>query len=81
MKLARFTAFGVILLTALWIGSGYLRSSTPTPPPARMAEAERPPFRVLVESVKLEQHARRLASPAARRVINACLSARAPMAS
>ncbi len=60
MKFARFTAFGVILLTALWIGSGYLRSSTPTPPPARMAEAERPPFRVLVESVKLEQHARRL---------------------
>ncbi|MCU0820589.1 MAG: efflux RND transporter periplasmic adaptor subunit [Beijerinckiaceae bacterium] len=61
MKFARFTAFGVILLTALWIGSGYLRSSTPAPPPARMAEAERPPFRVLVESVKLEQHARRLA--------------------
>ena len=61
MKFARLTAVGVILFTALWIGSGYLRSSTPTPPPARMSEAERPPFRVLVEIVKVETHARRLA--------------------
>ncbi|PPD14032.1 MAG: hypothetical protein CTY25_12450 [Methylobacterium sp.] len=60
MKLARFTAFGVILLTALWIGSGYLRSAAPVPPPDRMNEAQRPLFRVLVENVRVEQHARRL---------------------
>jgi hypothetical protein len=56
MTFARLTAFGVILLTALWIGSGYLRSSAPTSPPARMAEAERPPFRVLVANVTPESH-------------------------
>jgi membrane fusion protein, multidrug efflux system len=60
MQFSRITAIGVIVVTALWIGSGYLRDVKPVAPPARMSEAEKPPFRVLVETVRLEQHARRL---------------------
>jgi multidrug efflux system membrane fusion protein len=54
------TAVAVIVLAALWIGSGYLRPSKAVAPPERQAQAERPLFRVLVEPAKVEAHARRL---------------------
>lgn len=60
MRIARLTAFGVILLTALWVGSGYLRPATPPAQSTRLSNVEKPPFRVLVETVGLEPHARRL---------------------
>lgn len=60
MMLSRLSALAVIVLTALWIGSGYFRAATPVPPPARNAEANRAVFRVLVESATVAPHARRL---------------------
>lgn len=58
MRLARLTAFAVILLCALWIGSGYLRPPEAAVPPARMADAARPPFRVTAQPIRSEPHAR-----------------------
>jgi multidrug efflux system membrane fusion protein len=60
MFLARLTAAAVIVLAALWIGSGYLRPSKAVAPPERQASAEKPLFRVLVEPAMVEAHARRL---------------------
>jgi len=60
MALARFSALAVIVIAALWIGSGYLRPAKPVVPPPRQAEAERPLFRVVVESALVQPHARRL---------------------
>lgn len=60
MALARFSAFAIILICALWIGSGYLRPSAPVQPPARKAEAERALFRVVVAPAAVSSHARRL---------------------
>lgn len=60
MKLARLTALAVIVLCVLWIGSGYLRAPDPASPPARMADATRPPFKVIAQPMRAEPHARAL---------------------
>lgn len=60
MALARLSALAVIVIAVLWIGSGYLRPSTPAAPPARQAEVEKPLFRVIVEPATVQPHARRL---------------------
>jgi multidrug efflux system membrane fusion protein len=57
---ARFAAFAIVVLVGLWIGSGYLGSSTPHTPPPKAVEAEKPPFRVVVAPADVTSHARRL---------------------
>lgn len=54
---ARLTATMVVLLTGLWIGSGYLRPSTSAP--AARANVEKPLFRVVVADVEQVAHSRR----------------------
>ena len=56
MVWARITAVSVVLLTGLWIGSGYLRPSTPAPAPR---SEQKPPFRVVVADVTQQSHSRR----------------------
>jgi multidrug efflux system membrane fusion protein len=54
---ARVTALTVVLLTGLWIGSGYLRPSTIAPPVRN--DTAKPAFRVVVMDVAASQHSRR----------------------
>lgn len=54
---ARLTAMVVVLLTGLWIGSGYLRPSTSAP--VTRASVEKPLFRVVVADVEQVAHSRR----------------------
>ena len=58
MNPARLTALAIILLCGVWIASGYLRTPAPEAPPARMADATRPLFRVTAQPFKAEAHAR-----------------------
>lgn len=61
MLLARVTAFTLLLGAILWIGSGHLRPAEPPAPPARVSETAKPPFKVVVTSIQLVPHARKLA--------------------
>lgn len=56
---ARVTALTVVLLTGLWIGSGYLRPSTFAPP--AQTDSGKPAFRVNVADVGVSEHSRRYA--------------------
>jgi multidrug efflux system membrane fusion protein len=57
---ARISALAVLVLASLWVASGYLRPATPPAPPARVAEQQRPLFKVAVAPVRVVAHARRL---------------------
>lgn len=57
---ARATAVVILLLAALWIGSGHLHPSTSPKGSARVNQVEKPPFRVVVSEARIVPHARRL---------------------
>ncbi len=57
---ARVTALAVVVLAALWIGSGYLRPVAAPATSARANQAEKPLFRVVIADVEVVPHARRL---------------------
>lgn len=57
---ARVAALAVVILASIWIGSGYLRPATPPAVSTRVAQTEKPLFRVVVAEVDVRQHARRL---------------------
>lgn len=57
---ARFAALTIIALTALWIGSGYLRSDHGPTKSARVSQPEKPLFRVVIADADVRQHARKL---------------------
>lgn len=57
---ARILALTIVVLTGLWIGSGYLGKSNSATPSARVSQAEKPLFRVAIADVDVRQHARKL---------------------
>lgn len=57
---ARVTAVTIFVLAALWIGSGYLRPAHAPAVSNRIAQADKPLFRVVVAEARVEPHSRRL---------------------
>lgn len=57
---ARLTALAFLVLTVVWIGSGYLRPSSQAATNTRTDAAEKPLFRVVAIEAKVEPHARSL---------------------
>ena len=57
---ARIAALTVMVLTGLWIGSGYLHHDNGKTASARVSQAPKPLFRVVVAPVDVQPRARRL---------------------
>jgi membrane fusion protein, multidrug efflux system len=57
---ARLTALVILLVTALWIGSGYLKPAVPQASKTRVENAPKPLFRVVVADAAVQLHARRI---------------------
>lgn len=57
---ARLTALAIFIGVALWIGSGYLGRATTHAPVTKAAQAEKPLFRVVIETAAVKPHARRI---------------------
>jgi membrane fusion protein, multidrug efflux system len=57
---ARIAALAIVVLTALWIGSGYLGRDHAPATSQRTVQAEKPPFRVVVAEIDVKPRARRI---------------------
>lgn len=57
---ARIAALTVVVLTGLWIGSGYLHHDDSRVASARVSQAPKPLFRVVIAPVDVQPRARRL---------------------
>lgn len=57
---ARIVALTIVVLTGLWIGSGYLAKNHGTTSSARVSQPPKPLFRVVIADADVRQHARKL---------------------